>query len=282
MSRISLAGLSSPTVLAAASVVKGFVLPIEKLPATDCDAVAPITLERIEMASETVKSEKKQRRALAQARRDSLVGRHVAGAKSKKSYMICTGSILLGEEVTLVGKPRFDHFFACEGDPTIYGIEYGPLYLSVCLDGVEQKVKFDTIVRFEDNQRECRSVRMNPRQSFQLQEQAAKELGFSFRVIDKTWRHEHSQRIANWRRALADHRGCNRISLSHYKGFVTQYLNTHRQASLGELLAQYSKENRKAALAAIIELLVSRFLYSDLDHCTWSLHSKITLRGDQS
>lgn len=129
MARISLAGLSSPTILAAASVVKGFVLPIEKLPATDCDAVAPITLEQIEMASETVKSEKKQRRALAQSRRDSLVGRHVAGAKSKKSYMICTGSILLGEEVTLVGKPRFDHFFACEGDPTIYGIEYGPLYL---------------------------------------------------------------------------------------------------------------------------------------------------------
>lgn len=231
------------------------------------------------MASALTKLERKEAKSLAQARRDKLVARHLASPKSKKGYLLYSGSVLYGDEVVMVGKNRINHFFACEGDPDIHGVEYGPVHLSVRLDSTEQKVRFDTIVRFKDNQREFRVVRMNRRQTFEIQERAAKELGGAFRVIEKAWLKQHGLRILNWRRALAAHRICKRSSYAHVKGHILQLLMVHRRMSFGALLLLYSKENRPYVLASLVELISSRQVISDLDYRPWSLHTTVSLPG---
>lgn len=232
------------------------------------------------MASKIAKAAKKQAQSLAQARRDQLIGSYAAGSKSKKSYLLCSGSVILGEEVAIPGMQRIHHFYACEGDPDIIDVKYGPLEVPVVLDTVEREVSFDAIVRFVDRRREFRSVRMNDRQSFELQKRAAAELGAAFRIIDKEWIAERGQRIANWRRALTAHRLCKRIPLVQYKGFTTQVVKAQGLCAFSDLLKLYSSEHRPQALAAIVELIGRRVLASDLDYRMWSLHTTVSFRDD--
>jgi hypothetical protein len=232
------------------------------------------------MASKITKAQKKKAQSLAQARRDQLIGNYVAKPKNKKSYLLCSGSVISGEEVTILGMPRIDHFFACEGDPDIIDVKYGPLEVPVILDTIEREVSFDAVVRFGDYRREFRSIRMNDRQLFELQQCAATELGVAYRIIDKEWIAERGQRIANWKRALAAHRLCKRISLAQYKGFITQWVKTRGPCTFAGLLALYGREHRPQTLAAIVELIAKRILASDLDHRMWSLHTTVSFRYD--
>lgn len=228
------------------------------------------------------KAERKQQRALAQARRDELVSHYLGSVKTKKSYLLYSGSVILGDELVIIGKPRADHFFAVEGDPEIYGVEYGPLNVDVRLDGIEQKVRFDSIVRYHDNRREFRSVKMRPSQSFELQARAAVELGGSFVIIDKAWLKAHGMRIHNWRRALTSHRICSRVNYSSTKGFIMQYVKAHQHATFGELLALYDKVHRPHVVAALVELVGKRALRSDLDVRPWSRHSTVWMGRDDT
>lgn len=233
------------------------------------------------MALQDEKRERKQAKALAQARRDQLLDEYGA-KKNKKAYIGLVESIIRDEDLAILYSGCIEHFFACEGDPDILHVEYAPPPISVCIESIKRNVRYNAIVRYFDNRVEYRNVKLDEQEederSYELEERAANELGGSFLLVTSEWLEKHGQRIANWKRALAAHRICRRTPIGQYKKFLTTYVEQHGTCTFGELLAQYSKQNRPHVLGAIVELVGEHVLRSDLDTQVWGLLCTVSIQ----
>ncbi|HEV2682371.1 MAG TPA: hypothetical protein VGV14_17845 [Rhodanobacter sp.] len=182
---------------------------------------------------------KTKKHSLAQSRRSDLVNA-ICHRGKKLSNIWMVYSAIRDQEVVLVGDLRVEHFYACEGDPTIRTVEYRPE--PVLIGSPPQTVQFDAVVRFADGHSECHDVTYFPlsakddavaRMTLGQRVAAAATIAASYREITTDELDAYHMRIQNWGRALQFVAQCRRRPLEFIEFSVVARVRSHGEASLG-------------------------------------------------
>ena len=115
----------------------------------------------------------KRRKTLAQLRRNSLI-EAVARRGKKTANIWLLSEPITGRDIVLTGDLRMEHFYACEGDPSVAKVDYAPDPISAGAAPGDGEVTFDAVVEFRGRQRECRHIRrLQPNESGDARQLAA-------------------------------------------------------------------------------------------------------------
>lgn len=195
-----------------------------------------------------------------------------------------------GEDLVFVGDARIEHFYACEGDPSVVCADYRVEKSTGVIKGNSFPVQFDARVELTNGQIEYRVVgskapcEASKDKEIELQAcvNAAERLGGRYRPILLSDLDGWKQRTNNWRRAMRFLRACKHHPLGESEGAVCAQLQQHGNMAIGQLLANLPHTEESILVGVIVRLLHKRALVSDLDQVLFSKHTILRLPGSNS
>lgn len=182
-------------------------------------------------------------------------------------------SIICDQTVKIAGDIWMQHFYICEGDPSVVAINYSPRPVEVLVDGRRQQLAFRAYVRFVDGHSEYRHV---PPQNGKLAvyEDAARSSGAIFFPVTNDWLDEYRQRYRNWARLLPYWRRCQDRPLAALRSALLSRLSDG-ELTVGQMFDLFPDDEQCLVPAAVATLVRRREIGTDLDEKTWSRHTRL-------
>ena len=225
---------------------------------------------------------RKKEKTPAQKARAELMAAHSLKAGAKANLWI-TKCLYTGQDIVLLGDDRYEHFYACEGDPHVARAWYERVGQANPSAGVTKSVAFDARVELVSGEIQFRAIgsRAPTKDDGRYKEyvNAAAQMGGEYLPVTLRDLDALSQRVLNWRRALRFWRAGWSHQLSEIESIMLVRLHQRGSWTIGDFIHAYSAHEPSLVIAAIVRLIHKRVLSSDMDSELFCGRTKVWLRG---